>query len=494
MTEAADLRSELDQLLAEHGAAVAALQRAQAEKPPLYEAFSAASRRLQRARLREPPMEPAEFERLREEYERAWQAAGPVIKACQSLPGEIARLDGAITSLEDVIERAERGRGDPDEKEEEETGGMCPVCGRQPAGPDGACEMCASTYSRCPYCGAYQSLETGCVHNIASWNSDEGLTSAPFDLGGLPRLSAAAREAPVSLIESVFGELTGVALECLAECRGVDGDEVDAEVMFRALLPRVTVPVESGTWEGDWMGGGAGRDWFAEDTRRASMEIQVLANRMLDGFRRLEESFCPACGKPLDADGLCPDCDAPRCADCGERLEENNLCPTCNADATRCPYCGSWSHGEAGGRAGCEHYLAGWNDDQGLIDPPFDPDALPVLPANPEAWSDAQKRAAFGDLRTVAQACEDASDPGQPVDAYTLYGELVERLAAPLSRVSAGQSWAPGLGTANVDWYTPAPERARAELAALVARLAEGFRRLQAMPLDETPDPERLGT
>jgi hypothetical protein len=95
-----------------------------------------------------------------------------------------------------------------------------------------------------------------------------------------------------------------------------------------------------------------------------------------------------------------------------------------------------------------------------------------------------QAPVAFGDLHDVAKICDGYSGPGEPVDAYTLFGELQERLTTPLSRVSAGQSWAPGLSSVNVDWYTPEPERARAEIDALVERMAEGFRRLEAMPPD----------
>jgi hypothetical protein len=147
---------------------------------------------------------------------------------------------------------------------------------------------------------------------------------------------------------------------------------------------------------------------------------------------------------------------------------------TDDGDAS-CPYCG------ADPRFGeCGHLVAAWNDDDGYWKLPFDAAAVPQSPENFEEWSEPQRRAAFGnELFEAAQTFDETSwERGSAVGAFEA---LYERLTAPVDRVG----WeVDGLMTSSVgaNFYSPEPQRVRDEFAELLARLADGFRRLEAMP------------
>jgi hypothetical protein len=144
-----------------------------------------------------------------------------------------------------------------------------------------------------------------------------------------------------------------------------------------------------------------------------------------------------------------------------------------------CPYCQADPlFGE------CEHLVAAWNDGDGYWKLPFD-DA-PEPPEDLWAWSDAQWRAAFGDLGEAARAFREAYGERDRED-WAAFEALVERLTAPVDRVG----WeVDGMMTSSAGTYffSPEPQRVRDEFTELLARLAEGLRRLEAMP-PAAPDP-----
>ena len=169
----------------------------------------------------------------------------------------------------------------------------------------------------------------------------------------------------------------------------------------------------------------------------------------------------------------------PGCTLCGGSLssEVPSECRLCGALA--CPYCRSavliTNKHSVGG---CDHLLAVSSDD-----PDFHGDfyafemPLPCIESQHDVeledeerdWSDAQKVAAFGDLRPLLAAYEDWEGLWRPPWEYLLFVECVERLSVPVQDLYWGERRFHFVGE---------PEKARCEIAAMITRLTEGFERL----------------
>jgi hypothetical protein len=171
------------------------------------------------------------------------------------------------------------------------------------------------------------------------------------------------------------------------------------------------------------------------------------------------------------------------CADRGDEDDQGAGAVARAADEAAAQWC-SYCDADVGDT--CEHVVARCDDDTGGWVAPFDAPAVPE-PGEPlegsEVWSEAQQRAAFGDLYEAARAFDRTYQADGQAEWAAFRALLFEgRLTAPVHGVDLEEFLPSAYSTY---YFSPAPDRVLDELASFLARLAAGFRRLAATPPDD---------
>jgi hypothetical protein len=166
---------------------------------------------------------------------------------------------------------------------------------------------------------------------------------------------------------------------------------------------------------------------------------------------------CEGCGQPLGSDFRCVEC-------------QYSYCPFCQA-----------GHWEA-----CEHLLTAVDYDapEGWAEPPFEQHEIPRLPRGVRLsdYDDSRQHEVFGNLSPLLGAWRaDGSAEAEQVDQYRLFELLLARLSVPVEPGSEIPIQS-ALQSGRYGYFTTRPDDARAEISALLGRLAKGFQRLVAEP------------
>jgi hypothetical protein len=164
---------------------------------------------------------------------------------------------------------------------------------------------------------------------------------------------------------------------------------------------------------------------------------------------------CDGCGQPLGPDLRCQQC-------------QYSYCPFCQA--------GFWEQ--------CEHLFTTVRYDQpgGWIQPPFEPDELPVAPPGLRLAElpDGKKRDVFGKLQPYLAAWSwDEADQREYVDQYRLFDLLLRRLTIPVEPYASHPAETLAHDGQH-GYFSQRPDDARWQLALLLGKLSTAFRRLAA--------------
>jgi hypothetical protein len=163
------------------------------------------------------------------------------------------------------------------------------------------------------------------------------------------------------------------------------------------------------------------------------------------------------------------DDDEDRCEECGEIGTENGTyCYPClegltNEGSLDCPFCQKSSSDH------CAHLVLGQDSSGDWVFVPADEADLPRLDdgASADAWGDGEIQAVFGELGLLVEAYETPSSEPDPGDFYT-------RLAALMSTTVVVRD---GIGVMAL-YFEHHRDEARAEVEAIIRKVAEGFERL----------------
>lgn len=169
---------------------------------------------------------------------------------------------------------------------------------------------------------------------------------------------------------------------------------------------------------------------------------------------------------------LADEADEDLCEECGEPgTEDGTYCEPCkiglnNMVMLACPFCPQWS-----GTA-CAHLVLVVDGAAGWVDVPVDEEDLPWLDdhgASPDAWTDGEVAAVFGELASLAEMYETPRVVSHVGEFYERLGSLMETPVVLRDGINA-----------MAIYSERHRDQARAELEAIIQKLAEGFERLVA--------------
>jgi hypothetical protein len=162
------------------------------------------------------------------------------------------------------------------------------------------------------------------------------------------------------------------------------------------------------------------------------------------------------------------------CEGCGEPLRPTLRCTAC--EYGYCPYCfrGYWEE--------CEHLVTAirYDAEGGWIQPPFEADELPRLPAGVRLadYDEQEKQQALGKLAWLLDAWQwDEADRREYLDQYRLFELLLARVTMPVEP-NASQPELAREEVGQFGWFSEQPDYVRWQISLLLGKLSKGVQRL----------------